>query len=240
MSADPHSHATEDAHTGPIKNPKQLLVTVFFAFIAPIVIIVGLVSYVVSGLQPSSAATGSDMSLYGVTPEARQREVADRLKKVGFVEVRDAKPAADRRRGSVQDPVRGLPWRPRHSRCPAPGRCRRLGPAHRPRLCHAARACAQGQGRNAAPGRRRLRRHRNRSCRGLHGQRWWRQVPRATARGRGRRRSAGRWCRSAGSRRDTGGGCTGRCCGACSARQVRPTRPSSKPALRRLFCIESG
>ena len=43
MSADPHYQATQDAHTGPIKNPKQLLLAVFFSFIAPILIIVGLV-----------------------------------------------------------------------------------------------------------------------------------------------------------------------------------------------------
>ena len=46
MSADPHYQATEEAHTGPIKNPKQLLLAVFFSFLAPIFIIVGLVAYV--------------------------------------------------------------------------------------------------------------------------------------------------------------------------------------------------
>ena len=44
MSADPHYQATEEAHTGPIKNPKQLLLAVFFSFLAPIFIIVGLVA----------------------------------------------------------------------------------------------------------------------------------------------------------------------------------------------------
>lgn len=90
MSADPHYQATEEAHTGPIKNPKQLLLAVFFSFIAPILIIVGLVSYVVSGTKPAGIAEGDSMSLYGVTKEARDREVAERLKKVGAIEIRDA------------------------------------------------------------------------------------------------------------------------------------------------------
>jgi cytochrome c5 len=90
MSADPHYQATEEAHTGPIKNPKQLLLAVFFSFIAPILIIVGLVSYVVSGTKPAGTAEGDNMALYGVSKEARDREVAERLKKVGAIEIRDA------------------------------------------------------------------------------------------------------------------------------------------------------
>ena len=90
MSADPHYQATEDAHTGPIKNPKQLLLAVFFSFIIPILIIVGLVSYVVSGTKPAGTAEGDNMALYGVTKESRDREVAERLKKVGSIEIRDA------------------------------------------------------------------------------------------------------------------------------------------------------
>ena len=57
MSADPHYQATEEAHTGPIKNPKQLLLAVFFSFIAPIAIIVALVSFV-SGSSIRSTASG--------------------------------------------------------------------------------------------------------------------------------------------------------------------------------------
>ncbi|MET3444413.1 cytochrome c5 [Variovorax paradoxus] len=90
MSADPHYQATEDAHTGPIKNPKQLLLAVFFSFLAPILIIVGLVAYVVSDNKPAGTAQGDNMALYGVSQEARAREVAERLKKVGTIEIRDA------------------------------------------------------------------------------------------------------------------------------------------------------
>jgi cytochrome c5 len=89
MSADPHHPATEDAHTGPIKNPKQLLLAVFFSFMAPILIIVGLVSYVSSESHPAGTA-GTDLELYGVSKEVRERAVAERLKRVGSIEIRDA------------------------------------------------------------------------------------------------------------------------------------------------------
>lgn len=90
MSADPQYQAKEEAHTGPIKNPKQLLLAVFFSFVAPILIIVGLVAYVVSGNKPAGTAEGDNMSLYGVSQDTRDREVAERLKKVGAIEIRDA------------------------------------------------------------------------------------------------------------------------------------------------------
>jgi len=90
MSDDAHYHATEEAHTGPIKNPKQLLLAVFFSFVVPILIIVGLVSYVVSGNKPSGAAQGDNLDLYGVSQQARDKDVAARLQRVGSIEIRDA------------------------------------------------------------------------------------------------------------------------------------------------------
>ena len=90
MSADPHYQAKEEAHSGPIKNPRQLLLAVFFSFVVPILIIVGLVAYVVSGNKPAGTAEGDNMALYGVSKDARDREVAERLKKVGAIEIRDA------------------------------------------------------------------------------------------------------------------------------------------------------
>ena len=72
MSDDPHYQATEEAHTGPIKNPKQLLLAVFFSFIAPILIIVGLVSYVVSGTKPAGTAAGDEQTVVvGSAPDTR-------------------------------------------------------------------------------------------------------------------------------------------------------------------------
>jgi cytochrome c5 len=90
MSAEPHYQATEEAHTGPIKNPKQLLLAVGISFIIPILIIVGLVLYVTSANKPSGVAAGDGMSLYGVSQEARGRDVSERLKRVGAIEIRDA------------------------------------------------------------------------------------------------------------------------------------------------------
>ena len=78
MSANDHTTAPEEAHTGPIKTPQQLLAAVFFSFVVPIFAIIGLVYYVTSANKP---AAGSDDS---------ERAVAERIQKVGMVEIRDA------------------------------------------------------------------------------------------------------------------------------------------------------
>ncbi len=86
MSANSH----EEAHTGPIKTPKQLLVTVFLSFVAPIFIIIGLVYAVVSGYKPAGSNVEASMSLGGLTTQDRDQMVASRIQKVGSVEIRDA------------------------------------------------------------------------------------------------------------------------------------------------------
>ena len=68
----------EEAHTGPIKTPKQLLLAGFFSFVIPIFAIIGLVLYVTSADKPAAGA---------VNPE---KAIAERIQKVGMVEVRDA------------------------------------------------------------------------------------------------------------------------------------------------------
>jgi len=68
----------DEAHTGPIKNPKQLLVAVLFSFVVPIFAIIGLVLYVTSADKPAAGA---------VNPE---KAIAERILKIGMVEVRDA------------------------------------------------------------------------------------------------------------------------------------------------------
>ena len=68
----------EGEHTGPIKNPKQLLVAVGFSFVVPVLIIIGLVHFVTSANKPASGTV--DM----------ERAVAERIQKVGMVEIRDA------------------------------------------------------------------------------------------------------------------------------------------------------
>ncbi len=78
MSAHGQETRSDEAHTGPIKNPRQLLLSSFFAFVVPIFGIIGLVYYVTSANKPVADS---------VDPE---RAVAERLQKVGRVEIRDA------------------------------------------------------------------------------------------------------------------------------------------------------
>jgi cytochrome c5 len=78
MSANDHNTAHEEAHTGPIKTPQQLLAAVFFSFVVPIFAIIGLVYYVTSANKPSAGVDNSE------------RAVAQRIQKVGMIEIRDA------------------------------------------------------------------------------------------------------------------------------------------------------
>lgn len=71
------NHA-EEAHTGPIKNPKQLLSAVVLAFVIPIFVIIALVSYVTSGNKPAIGTAN---------PE---KAIAERIQKIGMVEIREA------------------------------------------------------------------------------------------------------------------------------------------------------
>jgi len=68
----------EEAHTGPIKNPKQLLWAAIFAFVVPVFIIIGLVFFVTSDKKPAAGAVNTE------------KAVSERLQKVGSVEIRDA------------------------------------------------------------------------------------------------------------------------------------------------------
>ncbi|MDP1654552.1 MAG: c-type cytochrome [Hylemonella sp.] len=68
----------EEAHTGPIKTPKQLVWASIFAFVVPVFIIIGLVQYVTSAAKPAAGAVNTE------------KAIAERLQKVGSVEIRDA------------------------------------------------------------------------------------------------------------------------------------------------------
>ena len=68
----------DEAHTGPIKNPKQLLMAVTVSFIVPIFLIIGLVFFVVSANKPQAGAVNMEQSIVA------------RIQKVGTVEIRDA------------------------------------------------------------------------------------------------------------------------------------------------------
>jgi cytochrome c5 len=80
MSAD-HDH-----HEGPIKTPMQLMMTVFFSFVAPVFIIIGLVYFVLSYAKPGSS--GSELG--GLTQAELNQSIEKRIAKVGSVEIRDA------------------------------------------------------------------------------------------------------------------------------------------------------
>lgn len=80
----------EELHSGPIKSPKQLLLAVFFSFVVPVFAIIGLVAYVVSDNKPSGSNLVENYSLGGVGAQDLDKGVADRIRKVGSVEIRDA------------------------------------------------------------------------------------------------------------------------------------------------------
>ena len=78
MSTNRNDPVHDEDHTGPIKNPKQLLVAVFFSFVVPVIAIIGLVYYVTSANKPAAGTVNMEKS------------IAQRLQKVGSVEIRDA------------------------------------------------------------------------------------------------------------------------------------------------------
>jgi cytochrome c5 len=78
MSDNTSAAAHEEDHNGPIKKPKQLLLAVFFSFIIPIFVIIGLVYFVTSENKPAAGAVNVE------------KATAERIQKVGMVEIRDA------------------------------------------------------------------------------------------------------------------------------------------------------
>jgi cytochrome c5 len=77
--AERHDTKHDLPHEGPIKTPKQLIVTVLLAFVIPVVAIFLLVNFVAHEHRPGA---GSD----GMKPEA----IARRIQPVGQVDIRDA------------------------------------------------------------------------------------------------------------------------------------------------------
>ncbi len=71
-------HEEHEATVGPIKNPKQLLVTALASFVIPIFIIIALVKFVTSADKPAAGATDMNAA------------IAARIHPVGMVEIRDA------------------------------------------------------------------------------------------------------------------------------------------------------
>ena len=84
-----NAHEDDGPHEGPIKTSRQLIVTIIFAFLVPIVGIVLLVWYVTAAMRP---AAGTDALTSAQAIEQRIRPVA-------MVEIRDATDAASLRSG---------------------------------------------------------------------------------------------------------------------------------------------
>ena len=85
------AHETNDIdgpHEGPIKTPKQLILAVLYAFVVPIFGIIFLVMFVTADKRP---AAGSD----ALNPKA----IAERIRPVGVVEVKDASDVASLKTG---------------------------------------------------------------------------------------------------------------------------------------------
>jgi cytochrome c5 len=80
----------EEAHTGPIKTPKQLLLAVFFSFVVPVFAIIALVAYVVAENKPAGTTQAESYTLGGLSPQELEKGTAERIRKVGTVEIRDA------------------------------------------------------------------------------------------------------------------------------------------------------
>ena len=80
---------SEEAHTGPIKTPKQLLIAVLFSFLVQVFIIIALVAYVTAENKPAGSTDVEHYSLGGVATQDVERGVAERIRKVGMVEVKD-------------------------------------------------------------------------------------------------------------------------------------------------------
>ncbi len=83
--SDSHAHAApgdahpDDHHEGPIRTPKQLVITIVASFVVPVVIIILLVKFVNFGARPAAGTAALD-----------EEAVALRLQRVGSVVWRDA------------------------------------------------------------------------------------------------------------------------------------------------------
>lgn len=88
MSNSPAAH--EEAHTGPVKTPKQFLLLSVYAFVIPVLIIIGLVYYVVSSSKPAASTSDISRNLAGVTAVDAERAVEARIQKIGTIEIKDA------------------------------------------------------------------------------------------------------------------------------------------------------
>jgi len=78
MSDTSQANVHEEDHSGPVKNPKQLLLAVFYSFVVPVFAIIGLVYFVTSDKKPAAGAVNME------------KAIAERIQKIGVVDIRDA------------------------------------------------------------------------------------------------------------------------------------------------------
>ena len=83
-----HDHDHDDAHTGPIKTPKQLAWAVLFAFVVPVIVIILLANYVTTDTKPAAG-----------TAAFEAQAIAARIAPVGHVEVKDTNDVAAMKTG---------------------------------------------------------------------------------------------------------------------------------------------
>jgi len=84
-----HDDGHNEAHTGPIKTPKQLIWAVGLAFVVPVVVIIMLVSYVSSETRPSA----------GNSDALAAKAVAERIRPIGMAEIKDLNDAGAMKTG---------------------------------------------------------------------------------------------------------------------------------------------
>lgn len=68
----------EEAHTGPVTNPTQLLWASVASFVVPVFGIIGLVYFVTSDFKPAAGSSNAEKS------------ISERIQKVGAVDIKDA------------------------------------------------------------------------------------------------------------------------------------------------------
>lgn len=78
MSNTSHNAGHEEPHTGPIKTPKQMALASVVSFVAPVIVIIGLVYSVTSQNKPAADAANPELA------------VAQRIQKIGTIEIVDA------------------------------------------------------------------------------------------------------------------------------------------------------
>jgi cytochrome c5 len=94
------SDAHQAAHTSPVTNPKRILLASLAAFLALILIMAGFVWFELSNSSPSGAVKSS-----GLSQAERDLDIAERLRKVGSVEIHEAE--VDRPLASGEDVFKG-------------------------------------------------------------------------------------------------------------------------------------